>query len=116
MGSLALASHRIYPGVPTFLEDEKEHRRLMASVINNILRGKMLPTGSITLTANSATTTLTDSAIGANSQIDMMATTANAGAELGAGIWFSGRVDGSCIIHHANNAQVDRTFNYTVIG
>ncbi len=115
MGSLALASGRIYPGVPTYLEDEKEHRRLMAVVINNILKGKMLPTGVLTLTANVASTTLTDSAIGPNSQIDLMSTTANAAAALSS-LYFTARTDGSCTVNHANNAQVDRTFNYTVIG
>ena len=46
-----------------------------------------------------------------------MPTTANASAEQGAGTMFVGpRAKQSFTITHANNAQTDRTFAYSVLG
>lgn len=115
MGSLATAAGTGFPGVPTFDEDEERHRRAMAVVINNLLAGKQNVVGSLTLTAGAATTTLTDSRIGANSVVLLMAKTANAAAAL-TNVYFTGFGNGSCTVNHANNAQVDRTFGYAVIG
>jgi hypothetical protein len=61
MGSLATAAGKGYLGVPTFDDDEARHRRQLAIVANNLLAGKMNNTGTLTVTANAATTTLTDS-------------------------------------------------------
>lgn len=113
MGSLATQSG--YPGVATWDDDEKRHRRQIAVVVNNLLSGKMNNTGDLTITANAATTTLTNPRIGANSTILLMPTTANAAAALG-GIYFTAFDKGSCTVNHANNAQTDRTFKYAVIG
>ena len=115
MGSLATAAGKGYLGVPTFSDDEAAHRRQMAIAINNLLIGKSNNTAMLTLTANAATTTLTDSRIGANSTILLMATTANAAGAL-ATTYFDTFADGSCVVHHANNAQADKTFNYAVVG
>ena len=113
MGSLATAG--FFPGVPTYDEDEERHRRQIAVVLNNVLRGKTNNTSTVTLTANSATTTLTDERIGATSTILLHATTANAAAALG-GVYFSAFADGSCTVNHANDAQNDKTFRYAVVG
>ena len=115
MGSLSDASGRRYLGVPSALDDQPQWLRLIASAVNNMLQGKLLCTGTKTLTANAATTTLTDSRIGANSFISFMPTTANAAAALG-GLYVSARADGSATLTHANNAQADKTFTYLVIG
>ena len=115
MGSLANASTRIYLGVSTFNDDEAAHRREIAAVLNGAMQGKLNNTGVLTQTANAATTTLTDPRIGANSVILIMPTTANAAAALSV-TYFTTFVDGSCVVNHANNAQVDRTFRYGVIG
>ena len=115
MGSLATAAGKGFPGVSPFDDDEKRHRRQLAIVVNNVLAGKTNNTGSLTITANAATTTLTDSRIGANSVIVLMPTTANAAGAI-ANIYFTAFVEGSCTVNHSNNAQVDRTFRYAVIG
>lgn len=115
MGSLATASGKGYPGVSPFDDDEKRHRRQLAIVVNNVLSGKTNNTGTFTVTHDVATTTLTDSRIGANSVIVAMPTTANAAAEL-ATLYFDTFADGSCVANHANNSQTDRTFRYAVIG
>lgn len=113
MGSLATQGG--YPGVSTFDEDEGRHRRQLAIVVNNLNNGKMNNTGTLTLTANAATTTLTDSRLGPFSTVLLMSTTANAAGAL-ATTYFDTFADGSCTVHHANNAQVDKTFKYAVIG
>lgn len=115
MGSLSQASGRRYLGVESSNDDKDAWLTRIASVLNNVLSGKMNNTSVVTLVANSATTTLTDSRIGANSVIGLMPTTANAAAAL-ATTYFDSFVTGACTIHHANNAQVDKTFSFTITG
>lgn len=115
MGSLAQASGRRYHGVEPSNDDHDAWLSKIASVLNGVLSGKLNNTGVITLTANAATTTFTDSRIGANSVIGLMPTTANAAAAL-ATTYFNTFANGSCVINHANNAQADKTFSFTITG
>tara|TARA_Y100000310_G_scaffold329437_1_gene399277 strand:- start:2768 stop:3112 length:345 start_codon:yes stop_codon:yes gene_type:complete len=92
-------------------------RRSVALAVDLLRRGKIQPIGSVTLTANAATTTLADPNIGGNSIILLDARTANAAAEEGAGTLYKDAPgDGSIVINHANNVQTDRTFQYVVLG
>lgn len=85
--------------------------------INQINLGNLNNTGTVTLTANVATTTVTNSRVSGNSFIAFMPTTANAATELAAGTMrVSTRNKGSFIITHANNAQTDRAFTYVHVG
>lgn len=113
MGSLGQG--KAYSGVPTFSGDTQGWIKEIAIAVNALIQGRAMNTGSVTLTANSATTTLTDPRIGGNSTINFMPTTANAAGAL-SGLYVSGLLKGSCTLNHANNAQVDKTFSYTVIG
>lgn len=115
MGSLATAAGYGRLGVPTYLDDQAQWLRLIANAVNGMLQGKTLNVGSVTLTPNAATTTLTDSRIGPKSFIGFMPTTSNAAGAL-SGLYVTGRGDGVCTLNHANNAQSDKTFTYTVIG
>lgn len=93
--------------------DEEEHRRKIAEVANQAVQGKTLNVSTVTLTANSATTTLDDTRIGVSSFIGLSPTTANAAAEQ----WYiSSQTSMQATITHANNAQADRTFVYVIIG
>lgn len=95
---------------PNELPGRKQNEAIIAAV-----RGKLNNRGKITLTANSATTTLTDERIGANSVIQFSPSTANARAD----VPYYDDADlsqGSATLHHTNNAQVDKTFRYTVTG
>lgn len=103
------------PAVPLVWSDESEHRRKIAEGTERALEGKIRSTGTVTLTASSATTTLSDIRIGSQSVILFMPTTANAAAEL-ATMYVSARTDESATITHANNAQTDRTFGYAILG
>ena len=111
------ASVRSYDDVPFDWTDEKEHRRMIARAINELRLGKIRSRGSFTLTANQATTTLTDANIGPDSAVIPFAETANAATEMGNGtIYINSHDNGTATINHANNAQTDRTFRYAVFG
>ena len=89
--------------------------REVSLAVNQILKGKLNNIGTVTLTANAATTTLTDTRIGTGSIIVLQPTTANAAGAL-ATTYFNSPGDGTIVINHANNAQTDKTFNYAVLG
>jgi hypothetical protein len=86
-------------------------------VVNNMMRGKLNCTGAVTLAAGAGSTLLSDARIGGGSVVLLQATSANAAAELGNGtLYFDAPGAGSVVIRHANNAQIDRSFTYVVIG
>ena len=93
------------------LSGDGEARR----TVNKVLQGKTNNFGSVTLTANAASTTLTDIRIGINSVILLQPTTANAAAAL-ATTYFGTPGDGTVVINHANNAQADRSFILAIVG
>lgn len=101
--------------VPTRWSDERDHRERTARAVNQILQGKTNNFGSVTLTANDTTTTLTDIRIGVNSVILLQPTTANAAGAL-ATTYPGTPGDGTVTINHANAATVDRTFKYVITG
>lgn len=86
-----------------------------ARVINSLLLGKSNNVSSVTLTASSATTTVTDPRLTFASYIGLMPTTANA-ATATANVYVSARGDGTATLTHTNNAQVDRTFLMLIVG
>lgn len=91
--------------------------RETANVVNLLVDGKINAAGEVTLSASTASTTVTDYRVGSESVIVFTPTTANAAAEQGAGtMYLSARSKQSFTITHANNAQTDRTFIYLVIG
>jgi hypothetical protein len=105
-----------YDPVPLDHEEEEEHRRILSEAVNNILEGKINPLGSVTLTANSTTTTMTDRRIGPNSVIIFMPTTANAKSE--GAPWVSARAttENTCTLNHSSNSALDLAFDYCILG
>ena len=94
---------------------EEEWIRLIVNVVRGIMDGKINAIGTVTLTASSATTTLTDIRVGPDTVILFMPTTANAAGAL-SGLYVSARTEGSATLTHANNAQSDKTFDYALLG
>lgn len=90
---------------------ESLHRQLIAETVNKIMSGRANNAGTLTITANAATTTVIDPAFESSMVPVLMPTTANAAAAL-ANVYVSSRAKGSFVLTHANNAQVDRTFLY----
>jgi len=68
--------------VPVKLDNDVDHRFRLATAINNILQGKTNNTGTVTLTANASTTTLSDIRIGKDSVILLQPTTQNAAKDI----------------------------------
>lgn len=98
-------------------DSEVEHRYLIASALNELDDGKSSNYGSLTLTANQASTAFSDYRAGINSVILYSPTTANAAAEIGNGtMYVSSKGKQTFTITHANNAQTDRTFDYIIVG
>lgn len=100
-----------YPGLSP---NEADTRRLVER-INGLLAGKTNNVTTVTLTANSATTTLTDSRIGGGSFIGFSPTTSNGAAGMTA-LYVSAKAKGSATLTHANNAQTDRTYDVLIVG
>lgn len=108
-------THFVTPLIPTRWADERDHRERAARAINQILQGKTNNTGSVTLTANATTTTITDVRIGNNTVVLLQPTTANAAGAL-ATTYPGTPVDGSVVINHANAATADRVFRFVIVG
>lgn len=102
------------PRVKTQHPDEVVHRYELAVAINGLLGGGTDNTGTVTLAANAATTTIHDSRIGPLSVVFLMPTTANAAAAL-PGVYIA-CAKTTATLTHANNTQTDRTYQYAVFG
>lgn len=125
-------SFKGFPNVPdhpgqTHLENFRQFLIQLAAASNRHNRGKMNfavdqsgdGTLTVTLTANAASTTVTDERLSYYSALLFDPMTSNAAAELYGGTMYATQVNratGSCVITHANNAQTDRTFRLAVIG
>ncbi len=110
-----------YNGMPKYNPNPVEWLRKTEPVVNGLMQGKSNNYGSVTLTANAASTTVTETEgrISTSAVILFMPTTANAAAEVGAGTMYVSATDPenhTFTITHANNAQVDRTFRYALVG
>lgn len=85
--------------------------------IRQMMQGRDNAGGTVTLTANAASTTVTAPNCATGCGVFTEATTANAAAEKGNGtLYVSAVVNGSFTITHANNAQTDRTFFWSARG
>lgn len=100
--------------------DEPWYRDL-AGVTNAIIQGRTNNTGSLTLTANTATSTVTEAPLrlSTNSVILLSPKTANAATEFGSGNLYVSNIDVNAktfTITHTNAATTDRDFDYAIIG
>jgi len=95
----------------------EEDQRKQNNALRQIMDGKTNNTGSFTVTANQATTAVTDFRVGADSVIAMMPTTANAATEWASGnMYVSSAGKQTFTVTHTNSATASRTFKYTVTG
>ena len=99
---------------PVVHPDGAAHRRLIAEVLNRVLDGATNAVGSVTLDANTTTTTLSDLRIGPSSTVHLTPETVNAASESGTIFVVPG--DKQAVITHTNTADTDKTFRYSVHG
>jgi len=106
-----------YPTAPRYIPNSEQHRRLLGEQGQRHNQGKTNNIIVRTLTANAASTTITDARISPASYLGFMPETANAAAEIATlYVSDSGRVGNSVAVSHANNAQTDRTFRIVIVG
>lgn len=86
-----------------------------ASIVNAMLDGKLNSFGSFTLTAASTTTVVNDPRAGIDSVVLPMPRSATAAAAMTA-LYVSAKGKGTFTLTHDNTADIDRTFDYVVIG
>lgn len=91
--------------------------RKIVQGVRELFQGRSNAVGTLTLTANAASTTVTAINCGQDSKVFLTPTTANAASEVGAGtLRVSSVASGAFTLTHANNAQTDRTFFYVCLG
>lgn len=94
--------------------DEKDLRKIVLAV-NQLGLGRSNAVGTVTLTANATTTTVTAQNCASGSSVHLTAKTAHAAAAL-ATTYIGTVSNGSFVITHANNAQTDRDFFWVALG
>lgn len=88
-----------------------------AFAIKQLAEGRSNAVGTVTLTANAATTTVTAPNCGAGNKVWMFPCTANAAAIVAATYVADADVTkGQFIVHHTNNANADKTFFWVALG
>lgn len=101
--------------VPLQHANPTEWVKVIARTVNGLLNGRQNNTGSFTLTASATSTVVSDLRVGIDSVILFSPKTANAAAEYGT-IYISAVTKEQFTVTHANTADVDKTFDYVVVG
>jgi len=102
---------------PLWWATDRVHEWLkwISQQLDSAFEGKLRSVGSVTLTANDTTTTISDKRIGTESKILLQATTANAAAVVST-TYISAKAKDSATITHASDADTDQTFDYFIVG
>ena len=90
-----------------------------AQAINEMQKGKLHNTGTFTLTASASSTTVTNPNCSPGAIVKWSPQTLHAAQEDAGGTMYVPAATvtfGSFVVQHANNAQADRTFGYTITG
>lgn len=102
-----------FPGIRTFDGDILNWSRSVANVLNNVLRGKINSTGSVTLQTSATSTTVNNPLCGINSTILLSPINATAAGVIATTSVVAG--DGDFVITHGS-AGSTRTFRYAILG
>ena len=111
--------HLAPPGTFSNFSDVTTYVRRLWDALFRLRQGKLECTGTITLTINVATTTLSRNGLSSQTVVHFDPMTANAATELYGGTMYvltANRTENSFVITHVNSATADRTFMYTAIG
>ena len=96
--------------------DEKDLSKF-AFAIQQLAEGRSNAVGSVTLTQNAGTTTVSAPTCGSGSTVLLFPETANAATEFAAGTLRVSTVsNGSFVITHVNSATASRTFRWVCLG
>jgi len=101
----------------TVVNTNEQDLTKFAFALQQLAMGRSNAVGSVTLTANAATTTVTAPNCGAGSKVFLFPATANAAAIVAATYVLSANVTaGQFIVTHTNNANADKTFYWVALG
>jgi hypothetical protein len=85
--------------------------------VRDLFQGRSNAEGEFTVTENTTTTVVAAINCGPSSRVVLIPRTANAAAGLTATyIPEATTIEGQFTVHHANNAQTDRTYGYAIRG
>ena len=107
------------PGSFASFSDVVSYTRRLWDSLYQTRRGHIECTVMLTLTANAASTVLSDPRLSTQSSLSFDPITANAATEKAAGTLYAleaGRGTGAVTITHANNGQTDRTYIVKILG
>lgn len=107
------------PPVPEFLANADEHRRKIASTVNQLVMGKVNCTLDVTLNAGTTTTTVSDARVFYTSAIiPAMALTFNGATDIAGGIYIPLATikKGSAVVYHRADIATDRTIRFVILG
>lgn len=91
--------------------------RDVAASVNQVIKGKLNSTGTVTLTAGAGSTTVANALVSKSSVILFAAQTANAHAIALPYVTVANITDGtSFVITHTNDANLDKQFAYVILG
>jgi hypothetical protein len=99
---------------PLDWHDEKEHRRKLGWCLQGLMDGRTNNAGSVTLTASTVTTVVSDRRAGVDSVVVFMPTTSNAAIVLDR-LYISARTDGAFTITHASTTSTDMSYEYALL-
>ena len=95
----------------------EEDKYIVNQSIRQLVEGRSNAAGTVTLTINVATTTVTQANISADCFPQLTPASVNGATEMGNGtIYVSSVADGSFVITHANAATTARTFHWHAVG
>jgi hypothetical protein len=100
--------------------DPLDAMRRTVNSVRGLMDGKSNNTGTVTLSAGAATTTVTDARVAATSHITLTPLTANAAAMSVHISSRSGTPDTAAhqqfVVTHSNTANADQNFSYSITG
>ncbi len=103
------------PGLTLSPAERDLYKSVMA--VRQLTEGRSNATGTVTLTANAATTTVSAPNCGPGSAVFLFPQTANAAAAVATTFVLVTNVTAAqFIVSHANNAQTDKTFWWVALG
>lgn len=102
-------------GVSPDSTDERKHRRQIAGVVNELLKGKTNNTASVTLAVSATTTTFTNSLLSIQSVL-LFAPRTPAAVTAAPSLYTSTKTNGVFTLTHASNASATQTFDVVIIG
>lgn len=105
-----------YDVPPRGSTDEEWHRRQIARAVAAIMAGRTNNVLDVTLTANAATTTVSDARVSAFSVPICVPATSNAQSIAVPYRSYSSAANGVLILNHANNANADKIFKIILVG